>query len=117
MDVMNGLLPLLTESKKRHIDTSTYKFGELKPEQLESIERKYALKEEKLNARIAELQEKPDGGEALKKLTGCADTDKTISKKKFTKAMVKYINETITEFGVNGFDGKAYDVDGDGRPG
>ena len=64
---------------------------------------------------IAELQNTPDGGEALKKMTG--SEGKNIKRKKFTKAMVKYINETITVFGVNGFDGKAYDVDGDGRPG
>jgi len=105
----------LAESKKRHVDTSTYKFGELSEAQLADIDRKYSLKAEKLATKIAELQNTPDGGEALKKMTG--SEGKNIKRKKFTKAMVKYINETITAFGVNGFDGKAYDVDGDGRPG
>ena len=117
LDILNGLYPLLSESKTRHIQTSTYKFGELNEQQMAGIDSSYNLKKEKLDARLAELSENPDGGAALKKLTGSDDESKTIKKKKFVKAMVKYIQEEINKYSLNGFDGKAYDADGDGKPG
>jgi hypothetical protein len=103
VDVLNGLLPLLEESKVRAIEAATKKFGNPTEAQMEMFDRTYTLKREKIDHRIEELANSPDTGLEFVKKLAKDENATTITKEAFKNGMLKYIKEEVERSALKGY--------------
>ena len=78
----------------------TEKFGEPKPAQLESIERSYKLKYDKLDEKIANTKDNKDAGKEFiqtpTRTHELPDGKEAINKSTFMKGMIKFIKSEVS---------------------